>query len=1674
MANQQIDSVSCVEASYRLIDEIKHIIINLKRSKKIFDPIIHSSSETVRALHYVKNEVELYFQQYEDAFNKYKISLENIKEFAKEIANIEKSHYLFYPYRHVKEKYEKLLKEHENCEKKLNPILIKVIMNKQESQQEDFKNVHEMTHYMEPKITNFYLAKHVTEIGHDNEDGVISDYILRIINWYAPEMMQNNAIYTHECEIYSYVMLLWELAFQRVPYEKMSTEEIVTHVTNGRRESPEPPFYTLEFLNIQNKYLRIVAEGWVVNPEKRIRMDDILLRLSSIEADFTKPKRNNSGSVHSSDQLDQRSHIRTRAASVPVKPYRQPHQLLLRSKDNESRPDKHTIPDSPGFSRILSPRESRKSRPSSILTPRLEPVKESYTYFTATPLEMDFPESYKIESSNEYYSSSPSNTSYLISPEIVIEPPKADVVIKSPIKTSNLIKTIEVNETTNNASNLIKYDEVIETSDEPLNSIKTETIEEPNETLDLIETNDVNGTKQSRPSSMSFETPDLMETTDVNGNKPSRQTSISFDDSKSRPSSMSFDDVIRSRPSSVSFDDVYETKQSRQSSISLKSSELSDENENEPSDISDDDPIPSENKKIKSLETPSSQNLQEVPSSISEELYHALIVNTEKKLLTAALTCAFTSKPKMKILDTIKFKAKLMHSSTFLLENHIESTKLELNWISDVDTLNNISQVDSVYLEIKYPKAEVSFEKGSIKPSKEFTSAIQNALDNKNLYRELIKVFEKFGHFLPSKVILGDKLYSISKLSSLNPKSPEPRSINKEFKTADDFSTKCNDYKDIINQWDKYVKSYNIDPSSLTSINGDVVKRNCIKEWAISCLKKSPDSLKIISWEGLYPLYEILNSHLCQEVKLCLGNDEQTISSGVKEKVLKSGVIPIKSSQFKYRVNFDSSLESTNYKIFGKVLKQDGTQFENADVNFISKDKSGFSAIIEIFSDDKLDDLNLQITWALIGIPSEVGIFESNTRSIPIAYFNKRTFTPKAPVKDATGIETCDIQLKTSEILQSSAILITTFKYPKSDYNQYFIAKVKDYRDKTIHVNISVRKTENESLDEIEEEDYCVKVPELHWCVLLLDEDDETNLAGIGQNVHGDYSSSDNSELNLSYKKLDTETGKELIEVLKTNKTYTSLDISYNNIGVGLAKQLRMVLESNEFLTRLNLKATCIEPDIVIQMIRANKTRLVELNLSSNSEKFTKKGKALIEALGKNTSLITLNLSENPFDWSDVSFTPLESNKCLENLDLSSCNLTPKTVERLRKFLITSKNLKSLNLSSNNLAFQSERIISEILAKNKTLRVLNLSTNKISSTIESLDRDSKTSLTGRVTSQYKYRYDMARALKVNNLAEAIKKNKTLKKLDLSCNYIRLEAGRNLARALTNNKFITDLNLNDNDIVHELGEFLMTILSNNNITGKSLKSTKISSEMVKTLSQDLKSNKVKLRYLNLSRNEINGDAMVALIEALEENTTLRNLDLSAITGAGQIGRELTKSLEKNKTLKTLNLSSCNIRINVVNALENALRTNDTLSDLDLSNNSCSMSNLLKALETNRSLIKLNISDRDFFSDDIEALANALKINNTLTHLYISRTMDEPEIGKPLFEALEVNKRLTDLDLSRNSIKEIEIIAKALLNNVSLRRCIEKNPNLEISCTRTSKAKHKCDRIMLHNREMIEIA
>ncbi|KAF0416262.1 kinase-like protein [Gigaspora margarita] len=89
-----------------------------------------------------------------------------------------------------------------------------------------------MTRHIELKITNFQLAKKVSDVKVNDKGS-----ILNIYNWAAPEMMQEISFYTQKCEIFSFGMLLWELAYQKIPYKEKSAKEIRDYVIKSGRES---------------------------------------------------------------------------------------------------------------------------------------------------------------------------------------------------------------------------------------------------------------------------------------------------------------------------------------------------------------------------------------------------------------------------------------------------------------------------------------------------------------------------------------------------------------------------------------------------------------------------------------------------------------------------------------------------------------------------------------------------------------------------------------------------------------------------------------------------------------------------------------------------------------------------------------------------------------------------------------------------------------------------------------------------------------------------------------------------------------------------------------------------------------------------------------------------------------------------------------------------------------------------------------------------------------------------------------------------------------------------------------------------------------------------------------------------------------------------------------------
>ncbi|PKB94208.1 kinase-like protein, partial [Rhizophagus irregularis] len=119
-----------------------------------------------------------------------------------------------------------------------------------------------MTHTLEPKIYNFELARfdsgQTTTLGREIND---------VIRWMAPEKLSDfDSRYTTRCEIFSFSMLLWELAFEKVPYRNLTLGKIMAHVSNGGRETIKFEKSTPEISIVQGDYKRIINDSWKQNP----------------------------------------------------------------------------------------------------------------------------------------------------------------------------------------------------------------------------------------------------------------------------------------------------------------------------------------------------------------------------------------------------------------------------------------------------------------------------------------------------------------------------------------------------------------------------------------------------------------------------------------------------------------------------------------------------------------------------------------------------------------------------------------------------------------------------------------------------------------------------------------------------------------------------------------------------------------------------------------------------------------------------------------------------------------------------------------------------------------------------------------------------------------------------------------------------------------------------------------------------------------------------------------------------------------------------------------------------------------------------------------------------------------------------------------------------------------
>ena len=93
--------------------------------------------------------------------------------------------------------------------------------------------------------------------------------------WMAPEMV-DSAVYTEKVDVYSYGIILWEIAARTPPYQNikgfMVADMVVLNDFRPKIPKDTPPFFA-----------RLVRKCWDRQPQKRPDFDEIIVELQKMK-----------------------------------------------------------------------------------------------------------------------------------------------------------------------------------------------------------------------------------------------------------------------------------------------------------------------------------------------------------------------------------------------------------------------------------------------------------------------------------------------------------------------------------------------------------------------------------------------------------------------------------------------------------------------------------------------------------------------------------------------------------------------------------------------------------------------------------------------------------------------------------------------------------------------------------------------------------------------------------------------------------------------------------------------------------------------------------------------------------------------------------------------------------------------------------------------------------------------------------------------------------------------------------------------------------------------------------------------------------------------------------------------------------------------------------------------
>ena len=372
-------------------------------------------------------------------------------------------------------------------------------------------------------------------------------------------------------------------------------------------------------------------------------------------------------------------------------------------------------------------------------------------------------------------------------------------------------------------------------------------------------------------------------------------------------------------------------------------------------------------------------------------------------------------------------------------------------------------------------------------------------------------------------------------------------------------------------------------------------------------------------------------------------------------------------------------------------------------------------------------------------------------------------------------------------------------------------------------------------------------------------------------------------------------------------------------------------------------------------------------------------------------------------------FKNIQCFSCLTKLNIHSFMEFHRIIEDMAMFLLHNTQLKELCFSNLNLDLKGFKILAHSLKSHSNLSKLNISfigevlVEDIAVILSNNIKLEELDLSGLKTKDF------------SKIANAMKKNLHLKKLNISNNNVTADI---IGDILSHNTKLEYLNLSNLSLCLE--DFTTISLQVKNISN--------------LMSLDISGNNAHCNFFDDSSEATDNGSTDNITAIFLHNLQLEELNLSNLCLASKDFIKIATEMINMSNLKKLHIGNNNIDDNAMNAMITLLHCNTNLEMLDISNISLhkveDVIKVAKVMHKRSGLSKISICCDVITNDAADAIAAILPYNQNLKKVKV----------KVSDLAIKISKNLTEFVLETEDINKqtAYTIAALLSSNTTLKR------------------------------------